>query len=112
MPGVLLGKDASKNARGKRVWLPPGAMKDLRADVISTCLMVTDMEGTVCGAQFTRGQEVRVEQHAILCGKLHGDTAEAYLKVRRPDGMKPWDPEYANWLARNRIGINEGRVKW
>lgn len=113
MRGVILGQGpGGRNARGHRVWLPPGAMRDLQAEVISTCMLVTKIDGTVCGAKFTKGQEHLAEQHAVKCAREHGDVIAEYWKIRRPDVMKPWDPEYSNWLARNRVGISEGRVKW
>lgn len=108
--GVILGKD--RNARGKRVLLPPGALRELQKDVISTCLVVTNLEGDVCGQKFYKGQEALVEQHAIRCTREHGDVIEEWMKIRRPDVMKPWDPEYDNWLRRNKVGIREGRVRW
>jgi hypothetical protein len=101
MAGVILGKDATKNARGKRVWLPGGAMRDLQSEVISTCLVPVDREGNVCGAKFVKGQERRARQHALECLARHRDAILEHSAQRYPEIMRPWDPELAAYVKGN-----------
>jgi hypothetical protein len=111
MAGVILGKRAETNARGKRVWLPGGAMRDLQREVVSTCLVPTSADGDVCGAKFVRGQEDLARQHAVKCTRQHADAIQACMARQRPEIMKPWDPELAAWLKQHKDAIMSGRMR-
>lgn len=108
--GVILGGD--KNARGHRVLLPPGAMRELQRDVVSTCMVVVNVHGDVCGQKFYKGQEELAAIHSAKCAGEHADEIREWMARRRPDVMKPWDPEYHAWLRQHDQGIREGRVRW
>lgn len=106
MAGILF-----RNARGKRVWLPGGAMRDLQSEVISTCMVPTDVHGGMCGAKFVKGQERLVEKHAIACTNRHaGAIREVYARAN-PAIMLPWDPEMAAWMRQNADAIMSGRMR-
>jgi hypothetical protein len=112
--GIILG-GATKAARKTRVWLPGGATKALKEDVISTCITPTgrnpDGSWAVCGAKFYKGQERLVEKHAGECLARHEEEIRDYIESVHPSIMKPWDTEYATWLRQNREALLEGRMK-
>lgn len=101
MSGVILGRDVERNARGKRVWLPGGAMRDLQRDVISTCLVPVNADGQVCGQKFVKGQEARAKAHAIDCLRRNADAIRAHSARLHPEIMLPWDPELAAYVKGN-----------
>lgn len=101
MGGVILGRSAERNSRGKRVWLPGGAMRELQSDVISTCLVPTNAEGEVCGQKFVKGQEDLARRHAIACTRRHADAIRAFSARVHPEVMLPWDPELAAYVKGN-----------
>lgn len=100
-----------RNARGKRVWLPGGAMRDMQREVISTCIVPTDTRGGVCGEKFVRGQERRVESHGLACTRRNADAIAAVFAQRNPAIMLPWDPEHAAWMRQHKDAILSGRMK-
>jgi hypothetical protein len=116
MGQVILPGSRDAQARA-RVWLPPGATKELLQDVISTCMVPVEFDHAegkvkVCRERFYKGQERLAERHHAECAQRHEDVIRAFLQQRHPDIMKPQDQEYYRWMRSNLTGILEGRVKW
>ncbi len=112
MAGIILGK--SPNSRGRRVWLPPGAMRDLQRDVILTCrvpVKLVDGEPEVCAAKFYKGQERLAEQHAIKCCREHERVIRALADQWYPSEMNAMDEERFAWMRRHKVPILEGRMR-
>lgn len=111
MAGVILGKDRERNARGRRVWLPGGAMRDLQREVVSTCLVPVNADGDVCGQKFVKGQEELAARHAIRCTREHAGAIRAVAARVHPEIMLPWDAEHAAWMKLHKDAIFSGRMK-
>lgn len=104
-----------------QIWIPSSADPgdryraqtfSLDRTVITRCTVVVSEDGDLCGMPFYEGEEWKAEQHTVMCSKRHEGEIRAFMARRRPEIMKPWDPEYRDWLDSNRRGIAEGRVRW
>jgi hypothetical protein len=112
MAGIILGK--TPNSRGKRVWLPPGATRELQRDVILTCRVPVKLaagEPEVCGAKFYKGQEALAEQHSVTCCQRHADVIRAVGEQWYPAEMNAMDAERFEWMRRNKAAILQGRMR-
>jgi hypothetical protein len=76
---------------------------------IGVCRVMT--KDGPCGTLFFPGEERKQGQHAATCAAENHEYLVAYLRTRRPDIMKPWDTEYAEWIDRHRKPLLEGRMK-
>lgn len=109
------------------LWLPdgPGGWQKFRKrtpadarraptrdrEVISICRVPVNAEGRVCGKRFYTGEEKAAEVHTVRCARRHTDAIMAFRERSHPSIMKPWDPEYAAWLAQHKQAVLEGRMR-
>jgi hypothetical protein len=66
----------------------------------------------VCGHPFFEHEDHRVrERHVSRCSRENHEVLMKYLRTRRPEVMKPWDTELADWVSQHKQALVEGRMK-
>lgn len=103
-----------------QIWIPGGAdpgeqYRDRTTvfgrRVIDRCRIPT-ADGP-CGTPFYEGEpDLHRVQHLARCASENHEHILAERRRRHPDVMRPHDPEYVDWLDKNRQGIAAGIVRW
>lgn len=89
-----------------QIWIPGSAK-----EVVDRCKIPTP-DGP-CGHAFYAGEsDLKKAQHFKICAHEHMDGILEARQRQHPDVLKPWDPEYADWLDEHKAGIAAGTVKW
>lgn len=104
----------------KQMWVPSGADTgnrtfvagiDTSREIVDRCVVPTGPE-SACGFPVYAGESHKVmEAHLRRCLAANHEHIVAAREQAHPTIMKPWDTEYAEWVAKHRVALLEGRMR-
>lgn len=110
LPGGLQHRPMreARTASGSTIYVPTSA--NIHGyQVIDRCRTIVNADGELCGHPFYENEpRSKIEAHITECLAKHAAAIRAFRDRQHPEIMRPWDPELAAFVKRNREELLSG----